>query len=252
MRKNLFFAILLVYATATASTRNGFGVSVLVDDDPRPEYCSRGTTYIEAIRGANFGIRITNPTPYRVAVALAVDGLNTIDAKHTDPRNAAKWVLGPYESAVIPGWQVNGETARRFFFTGERDSYGAALGQTANLGVIEAVFYRERHREISVYPRPELMQKDEAQRKAQAPSASSAGAVAQPSEDYAATGMGTRTDHEIEMVDIDLESRPAASIRLRYEFRPQLVKLGVLPSYQDPIDRRERARGFERYCPEVH
>jgi hypothetical protein len=245
MKKSLMVAAVLVCATAMASTNNGFGVSVLVGDTPRPEYCQRGTTYIEALRGANFGIRITNPTPYRVAVALSVDGLNTIDAKHTDPRDAAKWVLGPYESTVIPGWQVNGETARSFFFTGERNSYGAALGQTANLGVIEAVFYREKHREISFYaPRAEGANKNAA--------GAPATAQAAPSEDYAATGMGSRTDHEVETVDIDLESRPAASIRLRYEFRPQLVRLGVLPAYSDPIERRERARGFESYCPEVH
>lgn len=249
MKKFFFLALVLVCGTAAASTNNGFGVSVLVGDEPRPEYFARGTTYIEAIRGANFGIRITNPTPYRVAVALAVDGLNTIDARHGDARSASKWVLGPYESAVIPGWQVNGETARSFFFTGERNSYGAALGQTENLGVIEAVFFRERHREISRYaPRKEGASKDDAGR-AQAPSAAMA---AQPSDDYAATGMGARTDHEVEVVDVDLERRPAASIRIRYEFRPQLVKLGVLPQFSSPIDRRERSRGFERYCPEPH
>ena len=241
--KKIFGAVaMFVCATAFASTNSGFGLSVVVGDAPRPEYCARGTTYIEAIRGASYGIRITNPTPYRVAVALSIDGLNTIDAKHTDPRNGSKWVLGPYESTVIPGWQVNGQTARSFYFTGERNSYGAALGQTENLGVIEAVFYRERHREISVYaPRAE-------QNSAKA----APSAAAPPSEDYAATGMGNRTDHEVETVDIDLENRPAASIRLRYEFRPQLVRLGVLPRVSAPIERRERARGFESYCPEVH
>jgi hypothetical protein len=52
------------------------------------------------------------------------------------------------------------------------------------------------------------------------------------------------------MVDINLESRPAASIRIRYEFRPALVKLGVIPQFVTPLDRRERAKGFEGFCPE--
>ena len=41
-------------------------------------------------------------------------------------------------------------------------------------------------------------------------------------------------------------------VRLRYEFRPQLVKLGLLPEWRHPtpLDRRERARGFDGYCPE--
>jgi hypothetical protein len=122
------------------------GLDVVVDGVRRPEYVHRGTTYVEAIRGREYALRVTNPYPYRVAVALAVDGLNTIDARHTDGWNASKWVLDPYESTEISGWQVNDSTARRFFFTGERNSYGAFLGATENLGVIEAIFYRERRR----------------------------------------------------------------------------------------------------------
>lgn len=34
---------------------------------------------------------------------------------------------------------------------------------------------------------------------------------------------------------------------IRYEFRPQLVRLGILPraAEADPLQRRERLRGFE-------
>jgi len=42
-------------------------------------------------------------------------------------------------------------------------------------------------------------------------------------------------------------------VNIRYEFRPQLVRLGILPSAPaaDPLQRRERARGFEPgFCPE--
>ncbi|HEV8659796.1 MAG TPA: hypothetical protein VGS96_14390 [Thermoanaerobaculia bacterium] len=229
-------SVVFICANALAAGTSGFGLSVLVGDEPRPEYHARGTIYVEAIRGESYALRITNPMPYRVAVALSVDGLNTIDARHTDAWSAAKWVVGPYESTVISGWQVSDRTARRFFFTGENDSYGAALGKTENLGVIEAVFFPERHREITVYaPRSKAEAAPEAQR-------------ATPSDDYAATGMGERTGHEVERVDIDLERRPVASVRIRYEFRPQLIKLGVFT--YDPMQRRERAKGFERFCPE--
>jgi hypothetical protein len=65
--------------------------------------------------------------------------------------------------------------------------------------------------------------------------------------------MGHRTNFGIEHVDIDIENEPASIVRLRYEFRPQLIALGVLPSDPDParIARRERARGFDEFCPEV-
>ena len=244
MRKRtleIFTLLALTCATAFGGGTGGFGLTVLVGDNPREQYSHDGTLYVEALRGASYSLRLTNPTPYRVAVALSVDGLNTIDARHSDPRSARKWVLGPYESAVISGWQVNDRTARSFYFTGERHSYGAALGQTQNLGVIEAVYFRERRPKMSWYsPRSE----------AEAAPPAAAQKSDGLSDDYAATGMGDRRRHEVESVDIELEPEPAASVRIRYEFRPQLVKLGVLPSLTSPLQRREKARGFSEYCPE--
>jgi hypothetical protein len=41
-------------------------------------------------------------------------------------------------------------------------------------------------------------------------------------------------------------------VNIRYEFRPQLVRLGILPSAPtaDALQRRERAHGFEPgFCP---
>ena len=141
-------------ATGHCAATRGFSLEVLLDGGVRAEYRARGAVYVEAVRDRPYVLRITNPLPCWVGVALAIDGLNTIDARHGDARNAAKWVLPPYGSLEIPGWQVNGLDARRFFFTGERSSYGAWLGKTDNLGVIEAVFYREKARPIRVAPQP--------------------------------------------------------------------------------------------------
>ena len=71
---------------------------------------------------------------------------------------------------------------------------------------------------------------------------------------FGATGMGRRTDHVVQQVWLDLEDSPAQTVTIRYEFRPQLVRLGVLPSAPalDPLRRREAARGFEpEFSPEV-
>jgi hypothetical protein len=57
------------------------------------------------------------------------------------------------------------------------------------------------------------------------------------------------------LTHLDLEDRPAASIDIHYEYRPQLVKLGVLPDIPtmgDPLTRRRSARGFETdFCPDI-
>jgi hypothetical protein len=52
------------------------------------------------------------------------------------------------------------------------------------------------------------------------------------------------------MIDIDLDPTPVASVRIRYEYHPQLVKLGILPEHISTLERRERASGFGAYCPE--
>jgi hypothetical protein len=59
--------------------------------------------------------------------------------------------------------------------------------------------------------------------------------------------MGRRTDHAVTLVHLDLEATPAQTVNIRYEYRDQLVRLGILPaaSVVDPLQRRERARGFE-------
>src|SRR5207248_11089933 len=88
----------------------------------------------------------SNPTGERVAVALSVDGRNVVDARRTGAIEAAKWILSPGQTLEIPGWQVSGESSRRFFFTETARSYAKWLGDTRNVGTIEAVFFRGRHR----------------------------------------------------------------------------------------------------------
>src|SRR5262249_44333703 len=80
-------------------------------------------------------------------------------------------------------------------------------------------------------------------------SASKAPKAAEPrlSDHYAAPGIGGGVDHDVEWVRFDAERYPAASLEIRYEYRPALVKLGLLPTVRprDPLQRRERAHGFE-------
>ena len=262
----------------------GFEVQLLVDGRTLEEYAASGKSYVEARAGAEYEVRIRNPLPYRVAVALSVDGLNSIDAKHTTAWNASKWVIEPYSTITVSGWQMSSERARRFYFTSERDSYGAKLGQTSNLGNIAAVFFRERRPRpvvIAPAPRPYPIYDEDGRRakSSEAPSAGSStdssversesaqsrgedskavrkGQVAsQPDDEYAATGIGRSVRNDVRWVNMDLDSRPAGDVVIRYEYYSALVRLGILPRrYErpDPLRRREGARGFEdrRFSPE--
>jgi hypothetical protein len=263
----LLAALLLTVAgrAPAASEPHGVLVEVLVDGRPLPEYRAAGARYIEAVKGKDYEIRLHNPFGVRVAVALSVDGLNTIDARRTSAEEARKWVLGPYETVTIRGWQVSMEQARRFYFTTEERAYATRLGMPQNMGVIAAVFFRERAPEVTPFAGGEPTKRNQAPPERNAPAgrpgsapeaaqAPSAVPLSRPEADeYAATGLGRRTDHPVRYVSLELEARPAATVTLRYEFRPQLVRLGVLPPgrVEDPLARRERARGFDpRFCPE--
>jgi len=261
----LFAGLASGAAALRAANGQEFSVCVLVDGIPAPEYAARGRIYIEALKGKEFTIRLSNPTSERVAVALSVDGRNAVDAARTTPLAATKWILGPYQTAEIPGWQVSGQTSRKFFFTDTARSYAKWLGDTANVGTIEAVVFREKRRPpIAAY-------KDEARERsetAQAPegavderAAGSSGAARSPepqtrrkaaAESFAATGIGRETSFPVAWVDFEEEPHPAATVSIRYEFHDQLVRLGVLPR-EDDLYARENARGFEHpYAPDPY
>jgi hypothetical protein len=251
----------------TVVTRGGFEVEVLVNGRSLEEYAARGRYYVEALEGAEYELRIRNPFGERIAVALSVDGMNTIDARRSSAWEASKWVIGPYQTITISGWQMSSSRARRFYFTTERDSYGAKLGRTANLGVISAVFFRERQPVVIVVPPPprrprpyddDGMERSEDKRRAEAPSSSSAGrnsggaksaeAYPRPDDESAATGIGRNVRNDVRWVNMDLSPRAAAEVTIRYEYRDALVRLGIIPRYyprQDALRRRERSTGFE-------
>jgi hypothetical protein len=254
---------------------NGFSVEVLIDGRPASEYFARGHRYVEALENAEYDLRIHNPTGSRVAVALSVDGMNTIDARHTSAWDAHKWVIEPYGTIFVRGWQMSSENARRFYFTNERDSYGAKIGQTANLGLIAAVFFRER-KPIVISPvtpgRHEEKSSNRGEdrtRDAPVPSsAESAGSLANrdaakerstsayppPDDESAATGIGRAINNGVTWIKMDLDPKAAGEVTIRYEFRAGLVRLGIVPrDYPRPdvLNRREKAEGFEpKYCPQ--
>lgn len=250
-----------------AITEGGFSVEVLINGVPAGEYAARGRRYIEAFENAEYELRIRNPSSSRVAVALAVDGLNTIDARHTSSWEARKWVIEPHGTIHVRGWQMSSENARRFYFTTERDSYGAKLGQAQNLGVISAVFFRERRPVTIITPPTSGPYRKEKDTRAGEANTQSAPAEAgrdsakrsvqpypPPDDESAATGIGRTVSNSVQWIKMDLEPRAAGEVTIRYEYRAALVRLGIIPRQSprpDVLDRRERSQGFDpKYCPQ--
>jgi hypothetical protein len=275
-------SFLLLVAAAPVGAQKGrvaqpfytpFGVEVMVEGAPLEAIYGRGRRYVEAREGEEYELLVRNPLPVRVAVALSVDGLNTIDARRTSAWESSKWVIEPYGSLRVSGWQMSSSRARRFYFTTEHDSYAARLGRASDLGVITAVFYREstprpypvtppyddesvRTRDRSEAPKANESRAEGAGQKSRNSVGAGSTAARPPRDDdgYAATGIGRSVGHDVTWIQMPLERTPAAEVTVRYEYRDALVRLGLLPrpGRDDTLRRRERARGFEepRYSPE--
>ena len=260
-------------STEVVTAENGFSVEVLIYGAPVTEYAARGRRYIEALENAEYELRIRNPSATRVAVALAVDGMNTIDARHTSAWEARKWVIEPYGTITVRGWQMSSDNARRFYFTTERDSYGAKLGQTANLGLISAVFFRERGQPVTVMPitpgprpgygRDDNMRPPKEVNRGESSSTQGGSAASKdksvtpyplPDDESAATGIGRTVHNGVQWVHMDLDPKALGEVTIRYEYRASLVKLGIIPrDYPRPnvLERREKASGFDpKFCPQ--
>lgn len=211
----------------------GFRVEIVDDSQSvKPEASKNGRPYVTAYKGERYSVRLYNPLPVRVAVNLTVDGLNSITGKPSGIADGEKWMIEPYSSVTIPGWQVNGGETRRFFFTDKPKSYakweGENLGKdlAANCGVIGAAYfwsqeeldqYYDAHPlyRYSYYHRPYDAPKAQAfdgmsNSLASAPAAAGASdyrmdekrAMKKESrEEIAGTGMGERESHPTYQVD---------------------------------------------------
>jgi len=258
-------AALFPFGGALALDRDGFSMDILVGETPLQEFAARGANYVKALKNRDYSVRLRNRSGERVAIALSVDGLNSIDARTTSSSEARKWILGPYETIVLDGWQTSSMTARRFFFTSEERSYGAWLGRTKNLGIVAAAGFRERRPQPISLEREEsrdgLEKKSQDSRDPGAPSPpAGAEGRARPesSRDLAATGIGQETSHPVREINFESEDSPTAVLEIRYEYHDALVRLGVLPREDDrcgdALTRREGARGFEapRFAPDPY
>ncbi len=118
-----------------------YGIEVLVQEQPKPLYEHDGHYYVPAAGGETFAIRLTNRTDRAVAVALFIDGLNTIKEEQVLPSQADKWVVKEHSSIIISGWQIDMENRRDFVFVNSDESLAAHKHYCDKLGLITASFF---------------------------------------------------------------------------------------------------------------
>lgn len=204
----------------------GFRVEIVSDNEGvKSESTRNGRPFVAASAEERYSVRLYNPLPVRVAVNLTVDGLNSISGKPSGISDGKKWVIDPYSSVTIPGWQVSGGEARRFFFTEKHGSYAKWRGDmtgkdlAANCGVIGAAYFWSQSELDQYYAQHPIYRYtrnyypyDRAVRsKSSADSMGAASAAPAPSaamndlqeekKEVAGTGMGERESHPTYEVD---------------------------------------------------
>ena len=109
--------------------------------------------YVEAVKGGQYSIQVSNKSGRRIGVVIAVDGRNIISAKKSDlKRNERMYIIGPYETNTFEGWRTGMDRTNRFYFTEQSDSYAEKVFRDASaMGTIALAVYKEKIPEIVPY-----------------------------------------------------------------------------------------------------
>jgi len=189
--------------------------------------------YMEAVKGQKYSIQVTNRSNRRVGVVIAVDGRNIIDGKKSDlERNERMYIIGPYETNTFEGWRTGLDRTNRFYFTEQSDSYAEKVFADASaMGTIALAVYREKLPEIIPYSGSSLRSKEAPAEAAPGASAGSRSAdrVEQKKAEEAGTGFGETTYSPARVVQFDPEHTTAEKIVLKYEWRSELCRKGIIP-----------------------
>ncbi len=239
-------------------------VSVEIDGEPAPLYLApdgSGRYYVEARRGRHYSIELANSGGSRLGVLLTVDGLNVISGSRDEGRGRM-YVVDPWQRSRVAGWRTSLQEVREFDFVDERASYAARSGKAnAKMGWIELAVYREREPFVSqprwrMEPRrrpsegPEPASAPEESARGEAPRSAPSderemekGIAAGSVRSYPGTGWGRPAHDPAVLVSFDPEDVPCQTVTLRYEYRPALMALGVLPRTlpRDRLSERDQA-----------
>jgi len=227
--------VMLVMAAPAFSSQGGnIDLEVIPDRGgvleriPHNEYRTGNThvfkSYLEARKGENYGILIRNRLPERIAVVIAVDGRNVITGKKSFLKNSeTMYIVEPYGQARIEGWRTSNDMVNRFYFTGSADSYSArTFSDTSAMGVIAVAVFRERDRPSMLY------EQESSSGKAPGVPAAPRSEARKAEKDAAGTGFGREHYSPIVKVEFEPESLPIEKILVKYEWRDELCRKGIL------------------------
>jgi hypothetical protein len=189
--------------------------------------------YVEASKGERYSIQVTNTSRRRVGVVVSVDGRNIIDGKKSDlKRGERMYIIGPYETNTFEGWRTAMDRTNRFYFTEQSDSYAEKVfADGSAMGTIAVAVFGEKIPEvISFHDRPSVMKETPAAGAAPRSSGERLSADRDESKksEQAGTGFGETTYSPSRYVQFEPESQAVDRVVMKYEWRPELCKKGVI------------------------
>lgn len=239
-------------AAGTRFKGHSFESYIVSDNGNRfPEINKNGAPWLQVPEDAAYSIVVNNPLPVRVAVAVTIDGLNTIDGKRTTPQKAQKWIIEANSSLTLRGWQTDQSSLRRFIFTNQDKSYAEWKGTrdrkdyTRNLGVIGIAYFwnREELEEALHPPRPfagRMVDEYSRDKAAGAPSSARSESESSPAKSKAGTGMGNRESNSVYSVEFNYDTgmyKNNQVLAIYYEFASN-------PPRPQPFIEEEYSRNF--------
>jgi len=246
MRRIAFMAVLFislvspVLGWAHLSKDDVIGVKIVSDNGeafPKYETFVRGHRdgeyyYLEAVKGQRYSIQVTNKSNRRIGLVIAVDGRNIIDAKKSDlRRNERMYIIWPYETNTFEGWRTGMDRTNRFYFTEKSDSYAEKVFADASaMGTIALAVYKEKISQTVPHADMSLPKKEAPA--ARAPSdlneSCAGGKYKMEAREQAGTGFGETTYSPAYVVQFDPEHTVAEKIVLKYEWRSELCRKGIV------------------------
>lgn len=248
----LLSAVIMSCAAPAYSNRGGVQVDVVSDNGskfeslPFRDFEEGGTRvikrYLEAKRGENYSIVVTNNRAERIAVVIAADGRNIITGKKSYLTSDERmYIVDPYGTARLEGWRTDNDTVHRFYFTDIRDSYAVrTFGDTSAMGVISVAVFREKERTETLLKKETMRQN--------APAASS-GATKEYKERAAGTGFGDRKHSPVTEVAFEPERVPVEKLLIKYEWHDVLCRKGIISWGQEKKNRLWDEGEFAPYPP---
>ncbi|MHB8158623.1 MAG: hypothetical protein ACYDEQ_14770 [Desulfocucumaceae bacterium] len=198
-----------------------------------PRAAQEGTYfYMEAAKGEKYSIQVANRSDRRIGVVIAVDGRNIISGDKSNLKPGERmYIIDPYATNTFEGWRTGMDKTNRFYFTEQSDSYAEKVFSDGSaMGTIAVAVYREKLPPVALHS--VLPQRAKDAPAGAAPKAAreerSSDRLEQEKSEQAGTGFGETTYSPAREVQFEPEHKVAEKIVLKYEWRTELCKKGII------------------------